>query len=302
MHFVSKVAAALALASSVSSAPVLEERNNGGGSAINDGVILNYALTLEHLEAAFYKEGLNMYNAGAFNDASFPEWVRLRFTEIANHEATHVTVLTGALEAAGVKPVKACTYNFGLTGPESFLATAQVLEGVGVAAYLGAAPFIQNKDYLAVAGSILVVEAQHETWVRSAADNQDGFPKPFAAGLQFNHVYSLAAPFFKSCPSDNPTLPVKAFPALKVNTAGPYSKGQKISVNVPSGAKYAAFVDAVATTFQPVSQGTAEITIPSYVGGQTYLILTSSKAATDAATVAGPAVLFIDVPATTFSY
>jgi len=302
MHFLQKAAAALALVSLTSAAPAVKRDNGSGSSGPSDAVILNYALTLEHLEAAFYREGLQMYNAGAFEGAGFPEWVRLRFSEIANQEATHVSFLTSALQAAGATPVKECTYDFGIDSPATYLALSQVLEGVGVAAYLGAAPFIQNKDYLAVAGSILIVEAEHETWVRSAADNMDGFPRAFAAPLQFNQVYTLAAPFIKSCPSSNPALPVKAFPSFKVNTEGPYSSGQKISINVPSGAKYAAFVAAAGTTFQPVSEGTATIEIPSYATGQSYLILTNSKAIGDSATVAGPAIVYVPQEATLFDY
>lgn len=60
-----------------------------------------------------------------------PSWVRERFTEIASHEQTHVEFLSTALTAAGATPVKACTYDFGVTSPETFLATSQILEGVG---------------------------------------------------------------------------------------------------------------------------------------------------------------------------
>ena len=81
------------------------------------------------------------------------DWVRLRFTQIASQEATHVSFLTAALTGAGAKPVAACKYNFNITTPESYRALSQVLEGVGVAAYLGAAPYIQSKAYLGVAGS-----------------------------------------------------------------------------------------------------------------------------------------------------
>merc|ERR1712203_1346150 len=72
MHFTKKVAAPLAIAGFAAAAPAgkagekLATRNNGG---YDDATILNYALTLEHLESAFYRSGLDMYNAGAFNDA-----------------------------------------------------------------------------------------------------------------------------------------------------------------------------------------------------------------------------------------
>ncbi|KAL7007989.1 hypothetical protein EMMF5_002638 [Cystobasidiomycetes sp. EMM_F5] len=302
MFFGKKVIAPLALVASVAASPI-EKR-----ASYDDATILNYALTLEHLEAAFYRVGLQMYNAGAFQSAGYADWVRYRFTEIANQEATHVSFLTTALKGAGANPVAECTYNFGSLTPATYVATSQVLEGVGVAAYLGAAPAITNKAYLAVAGSILVVEAEHETWVRAAASNQDGFPRPFAAYLDFNQVYTLAAPFIKSCPSSNPTLPFKTFPSITVNTAGPYSQGQKISITVPkglSGTVYAVFVDTTAPQYQQIdySSGTATVTIPNGIKGQSYLVLTNSnKAFNDAATVAGPAIVFINSPATSYAY
>ncbi len=74
--------------------------------------ILQYALTLEHLEATFYKEGLMNYTASDFQNAGFPDWVRKRTEEIHSHEQSHVALLTNALSALGASPNSACTYNF----------------------------------------------------------------------------------------------------------------------------------------------------------------------------------------------
>lgn len=113
-----------------------------------------------------------------------------------------------------------CTYDFGYTDVKTFLATASILEGVGVSAYLGAAASIMDKMYLTAAGSILTVEARHSAYLRSKL-GESPFAQPFDAPLTLNEVYSLASPFIKSCPSTNPALPVKAFPALKLNPATP---------------------------------------------------------------------------------
>ena len=77
-------------------------------------------------------------------------------------------LLTGALKAANVTPVDACTYKFPYEDVRSFITLSSVLEGVGTSAYLGGAPLITSKDYLSVAGSILVAEALHTSLQRVA--------------------------------------------------------------------------------------------------------------------------------------
>lgn len=88
---------------------------------------------------------------------------------IAHDEEQHVKLLSGALTAAGVTPVQACTYSFPYTDVQSFITLSSVLEGVGTSAYLGGAPLITSKDYLSVAGAILVSEALHTSLQRGAA-------------------------------------------------------------------------------------------------------------------------------------
>lgn len=71
-------------------------------------------------------------------------FVRQRIVEIANTEAIHVKTLKGAL---GKQATSACTYTFPYNSVSSFLALSAAIEGVGVSAYLGAAPLITSKDY-----------------------------------------------------------------------------------------------------------------------------------------------------------
>ncbi len=127
-------------------------------SKANDIKILNYALTLEYLEAAFYAQG----NANkAWKDASFQ-----RFAEITGkHEADHVATLQKVL---GKKAVKSPEFNFGaaVTDPATFAATAQVLEDTGVAAYAGQVTNVFQGPVLAAAASIHSVEARHAAWIR----------------------------------------------------------------------------------------------------------------------------------------
>lgn len=153
---------------------------------------------------------------------------------IAHDEQDHVELLTGALKKAGVTPVEACTYSFPYTDPKSFLGFSSILEGVGTSAYLGAAPLVTSKDYLAVAGSILVTEAVHTSLQRYtsgeiAAANPYGTVSDtqsdsiahtdlLVQALDPTSAYTIAAAFIKSCPASNPPLPFKAYPALTVET------------------------------------------------------------------------------------
>lgn len=70
--------------------------------------ILNFALTLEHLEVAYYTQGLNKFNATDFKNAGLPDFARGRFEEILMNEETHVDTLSAALGANATNP---CLYD-----------------------------------------------------------------------------------------------------------------------------------------------------------------------------------------------
>ena len=125
-----------------------------------DVAILNFALTLEYLESAFY--------AGALKHAGLTgEHKRLARTVHA-HEAAHVQALKKAL---GSSAVKRPTFDFGsaVTSQSAFTSTAVVLEDTGVQAYQGQAPFIKSQAIFKAALSIHPVEARHAAWIRNLA-------------------------------------------------------------------------------------------------------------------------------------
>jgi len=130
--------------------------------------ILNFALTLEYLEAAFYAEAVSM---GKLMGES-----KMFAMVVAKDEDAHVTFLKGAL---GSKAVKKPKFDFqGTTAKQAtFLQTAMALEDTGVSAYAGAAPMIANKKTLAAALSVHSVEARHAAWVRQIIGH-GGSPSP----------------------------------------------------------------------------------------------------------------------------
>ena len=249
--------------------------------AITDADILNYALTLEHLEDTFYREGLANFTEEMFSAAGFDSTFYANLKEVSSDETTHVAFLTAALTKAGATPVAACSYNFGVTDVKSFIETASILEGVGVSAYLGAAADIMSAAYLTAAGSILTVESRHSSYIRASL-GESPFPSPFDVPLTLDEVYTLAAPFITSCPSNNPTLPVKvnkfpqtprreekieltrlaqAFPMLtSAPTNGNITAGSEITLLTPGSVVtaadgksqiYAAFITVTGPVFTP---------------------------------------------------
>ena len=119
--------------------------------------ILNYALTLEYLEAEFYKE---VIASGIVKDPK----VGAIATQFGETEQAHVEALTATIKKLGGTPVKAPKTKFQPTldkGLMAVLETAADVENLGAAAYLGAAGGIKNRDVLAAALSIHSVEARH---------------------------------------------------------------------------------------------------------------------------------------------
>jgi hypothetical protein len=142
-------------------------------AATTDVDILNFALTLEYLESAFYGEAV-MKGALSGETKTFAKVV-------AGHEAAHVAALKGALGSAAVAKPK-FDFNGTTENQAKFQATSEVLEYTGVSAYLGQVGNITSKKVLGAAGSILPVEAWHAAWI---ADLRRHGGKPYPAPMAF---------------------------------------------------------------------------------------------------------------------
>jgi hypothetical protein len=157
----------------------------GGG----DAEILNFALTLEYLEADFYNvKGKQVGLSGV---------AKAYAKQFGAEEAEHVTALSAAIKSLGAKPVAKPTFVFPASSEKAFLALASVLENTGVGAYNGAGPALKSKAVLASAGSIVQIEARHaaaiDLLIGKSPTPNGGFDKP----LTEKEVLAAAGPLIK---------------------------------------------------------------------------------------------------------
>ncbi len=182
---------------------------------VTDIDVLNYALTLEYLEATFYTQGLKQFTSGDFANGMFATNLgnaQSAFGDsissdvfgylllVRDHEQAHVRALVSTITKLGGKPVGACTYNFKLNSVDDFLTTAAVLENTGVSAYDGAANLIKDRDLRRTAATIATVEGRHAAYLNMIT-GQDPFPAAFDTPKSMAEILAAAAPFIASCPA-----------------------------------------------------------------------------------------------------
>ena len=161
----------------------------GGGGDVD---ILNFALTLEFLEGAFYTMAVKQ-TKGLSGDAKEVA------TTLRDNELEHVDALTATIKDLGGKPVKAPGVDFGdaFSSQDTFLELAQTFEDLGVGAYNGAGPMIEAVEVLAAAGSIVQVEGRHAGVIRLLRGERIS-PSAFDKGLEMQEVLAAAKPFIKA--------------------------------------------------------------------------------------------------------
>ena len=205
-----KVAGGTALAFAIANSPLFGTqiaKASSSATVSGDIAILNYALTLERLEKAFYVQGQNRFTMGDFTDASFLRGVGGRikktvydyFNIIRDHEVTHVNTLVSVITGLGGTPVGACSYNFGYTDVNGYVAVAQALENTGVMAYDGAINLIGSPDLQKAGATIATVEARHASYL-NLLNGTVPFPQAFDTPKTMTEILAIAGQFIVSCP------------------------------------------------------------------------------------------------------
>ena len=189
----------------------------------NDIVALNYALTLEHLEAAFYNYAVAAFTSDDFVRAGFPAEYYELSTIIQTHENTHVTALTAVIESRNGLAVPACNYTFptAVTTVAQYFAIAQILENTGVKAYDGAANTITDSALQQIAATIVTVEARHAALL-NLANGAPAFPDNLDDATSPADIIAavLATKLISACPY-TPVGPVVITPnALLTSVLG----------------------------------------------------------------------------------
>ena len=178
-----------------------DEEESGGGSAQTDTQmqgggrqsdieIVNYALTLEFLEADFYAKVVEAdLLSGALLDTA---------KKIGENEEEHVTALTSTVERLGGKPAEKPKTKFPHDNKNAVLELAATVQNLGAAAYLGQAGRIKDKEVLAAALSIHSVEARHAAALNSVVGRSIVPDGAFAKPASMDEVLAEVQPFIAS--------------------------------------------------------------------------------------------------------
>ena len=178
--------------SSGSTPPTTTTQSTSGTDMFGKGDlgILGYALTLEYLEADFYKQ--------AGESGKLKGSVLTVAKDFGEEEAAHVEALEAAIKKAGGELPAKPKGKFPLKDQKSILELAATVENLGASAYLGQAPLIQDKEVLAAALSIHTVEARHAAILGLVTGGEVSPDGAFPAPTDAKTVLEKVKPFIAS--------------------------------------------------------------------------------------------------------
>ncbi|PSP76232.1 hypothetical protein BRC86_01885 [Halobacteriales archaeon QS_3_64_16] len=184
----------------------MDEDMNGDGE-VTDLDVLNFALTLEHLEAEYYNEFLSEYSEHEVETSSVAKvltgggndryTIYQKIEQVRDHEEAHVDALTKTINDLGGEPVEPLEYAFPYETIEDFAALSATIEAVGVSAYAGAGPLIESEAVVKAALSIHSVEARHTAYF-NVLNTTNPFPDAFDEPRTMEEVLAIATDFIVS--------------------------------------------------------------------------------------------------------
>ncbi len=263
-----------------------------------DAAILNFALNLEFLEAEFYtvattgktvsQVGISVAGSGTpgattgGNQVAFTNSTTQAVAlELANDEQDHVVLIQTALASLGIpaiaKPaINLAALGIGFGNQTQFLTLARVFEDIGVTAYAGAAPLIQNPTVLGYAARILAVEAYHAGNIRLQVaqnaipsmplDGADHVPPP--SGTEYFATDSMA---LAETRTPGQVLLLAYGGAANATSGGFFPNGVNGTLN--TSAASAAMTDGATLTANPSAapKGSGQITLTFNAPGAQYI-------------------------------
>jgi len=169
-----------------------EKKDAKGGGGV-DLEIVNYALTLEYLEAQFYAD---VIKSGVVKTKAVVEAAKM----IGQNEQEHVDALLATAKKLGTPAPKPKTdFQAVIDGGEKMvLATAATVENLGAAAYLGQAGRIESKEILAAALAIHTIEGRHAAALNTLVGKPIVPDGAFAKPASMEEVLPKIKPFLVS--------------------------------------------------------------------------------------------------------
>jgi len=256
-----------------------------------DTLVLQYALTAENLEDAFYKYALANVSRESFityydpinplNGIYTSGEIYDLLSVIAGHEAAHVQDLNSAISARGTSGVPKCTYAGNFTGagfdgtPAGLLSAARTFENAGVGAYVGAITLLTDMELVSTAAGIALVEARHAAYLQLLTgqagllpgSNQNNDSPSFA-----NDVATLIGGLLGDCP--NITVPDALNGGSYSSKTLPFSKLQGVAAdkNKAGGYNDAAPYATATSSSSSGSTGTTPSTSTRASSGSTIFV------------------------------